>query len=301
MTSRRPYPGIGHAVLMSFALLMTQVAAGAMLAVVATLVSGRAGGNAIGRHPATIAVINIAAFAVVFAWGRAVNGVAWRTLVPLQALRLAAWPAVVLSVVGAAIVLSEVDNIVSMLLPRPAWFTAFTKDVLSSEQHPWMSLFLLVGVAGTTEEIVFRGVILRGLLAHVRVPAAIGVSALLFAFVHANPWQFCGPLATGALFGWWYVRTGSLVPCMAGHALFNAQTYLVRYLPIAIPGFTAPAIPDAPPVHQPLAFTLAGAVVVGIGVFWFHRAVPRPPAPPVIAAARLAIPAPPRESEAPPS
>ena len=295
--TKRPYPGTGHAVLMSFGLLMGQIGGGVALGVLATLILGRAGGTAIGRNPATIAVINLAAFAIVFAWGRAANGVSWRALVPLQALRLAAWPAVVLSVVGAAIVLSEVDNIVSMVLPKPAFFTAFAKDVLSSEQHPWMSLFLLVAVAGTTEEIVFRGIILRGLLAHVRVPAAIGISALLFALVHANPWQFFGPLAMGILLGWWYVRTDSLVPCMAGHALLNGQTVLVRYLPIDIPGFTAPAIPNPPPVHQPLWFTVAGAVVVGLGVYLFHRAVPRPAAPPIIAAARPAGASAPREFE----
>ena len=112
---------------------------------------------------------------------------------------------------------------------------------------------------------------------------AVGVSALLFAFLHVNPWQFFGPLALGVLFGWWYLRTGSLVPCMIGHALFNGLAYFSEHAPFDIPGFTVPHGSIAPAVHQPLWLTLGGAAVALLGLWGFHQATPPPAVPPLLA------------------
>ena len=281
--TRRAYPNIGHAVLMTLAVLGIQLAGGMAIGIVALVVGGRDAPKAVGHHPATIIAINLLAFAVVLGWGFAANQVPWRTLLPMQGLRAAAIPALLLTVAGFAIVLSEVDNLVSMVLPRPEWLVAFFRDVMASDQHPGMSLFLTVVVATTTEEALFRGVILRGLLGNTRPAVAIGISALLFAFLHVNPWQFFGPLVLGVLFGWWYLRTGSLVPCMIGHALFNALAYFSQHSPFDIPGFTVPHGLVAAPVHQPLWLTLGGAAVVLLGLWCFHRATPPPAAPPLLA------------------
>jgi membrane protease YdiL (CAAX protease family) len=175
-----------------------------------------------------------------------------------------------------------INLIAFSVLPMPEWSAAFFRDVMANERHPGMSLFLTFVVAAITEEAVFRGVILRGLLGHTRPAVAIGISALLFAFIHVNPWQFFGSLALGVLFRWWYVRTGSLVPGLIGHALFNGLAAFSPHTPFDIPGFTAPHDSLSSPVHQPLWFTLAGAGLLSLGLFWFHRATPSPPVPPLI-------------------
>lgn len=279
--TRRTYPGIGHAVLMTLALLGMQLAGGMAIGIVAFMIGGNDAPAAVGHHPGTTIAINLLAFGGVFAWALAANRVPWRTLLPLLPVRATAIFAIIVSVAGLAVVLSEVDNVVSMILPRPEWFAAFFRDIIANDRHPWLSLFLTVVVAAATEEAIFRGVILRGLLGHARPAVAIGISALLFAFVHVNPWQFIGPLALGVLFGWWYVRTGSLVPGLIGHALFNGLADFSRHAPFDIPGFTVPHGLSTSPVHQPLCFTLAGAALVLLGLLWFRRTTP-PPAPPVI-------------------
>jgi membrane protease YdiL (CAAX protease family) len=282
MMTRRIYPNIGHAVLMTLALLGIQVAGGMAIGIVAFVVGGRGAPNAASHHPATIIVINLVAFSAVLAWGFAANRVPWRTLLPLRPVCGAAVPAIFLTIAGFSIVLSEVDNLVSMVLPMPEWFAAFFRDLLANERHPGMSLFLTVVVAAITEEAIFRGVILRGLLGYTRPAVAIGISALLFAFIHVNPWQFFGPLALGVLFGWWYVRTGSLVPGLIGHALYNGLAAFSLHPPFDIPGFTVPQGSTTSSVHQPLCLTLAGAALLLFGLFWFNRAIPSPPVPPLI-------------------
>lgn len=73
------------------------------------------------------------------------------------------------------------------------------------------------------EELIFRGVILRKLLAAHPAGRAILMSAVLFMLMHGNPAMFPHTLAIGLLFGWVYARTRSLWPSLLGHFALNAM------------------------------------------------------------------------------
>ncbi len=78
------------------------------------------------------------------------------------------------------------------------------------------------------EEILFRGILLRGLLQHNIHPViAITFSAFLFGMAHLNPWQFMGAGMLGAVFGFVYYRTKSLWICVFLHALNNTISFLM--------------------------------------------------------------------------
>lgn len=98
----------------------------------------------------------------------------------------------------------------------------------------YVCIGLLVPIA---EELVFRGAILRRLLdtmGHGKRWIAIAVTALLFGIVHGNMAQGVNATLTGLLLGWMYVRTGSLLPCMAFHWTNNTIAYLAfRLMPSA--------------------------------------------------------------------
>lgn len=90
--------------------------------------------------------------------------------------------------------------------------------------------YLAVGLlAPVAEELVFRGAILRSLLAWKpeRHWLGIVVTALLFALVHGNPAQMPHAFLVGLLLGWMYYRTGSIVPCVAYHWVNNTLAYII--------------------------------------------------------------------------
>ena len=48
---------------------------------------------------------------------------------------------------------------------------------------------------------------------------ALGMFFAVIGLIHLNPWQFVPATLLGVLFAWFLLRTGSLVPCLVGHAL----------------------------------------------------------------------------------
>ena len=123
------------------------------------------------------------------------------------------------TVIGVFILLSEIDYWLEILLPWPEWYAKYRE--LAAQISFW-DLVGSVIVAPLTEELLMRGLILRGFLSRYSVRKAILVSALLFGLLHIYPWHFIGPTVGGILYAWWFIRTRSMLPCFLGHALHNA-------------------------------------------------------------------------------
>ena len=94
-----------------------------------------------------------------------------------------------------------------------------------------LTLQALAVVTPVSEEILFRGFVLRGLLPRVGHGPAVVAAALLFSVLHLKPEVMIPIFITGLALGWLYVKTGSVWPCIAAHAGQNALALLaVRYL-----------------------------------------------------------------------
>ena len=87
----------------------------------------------------------------------------------------------------------------------------------------------MVIAAPILEELIFRGVILDGLLKKYTPAKSILISSLLFGLVHLNPWQFITGLIIGIFSGWVYYRTKSLSLSIIIHASANLSGFLMRY------------------------------------------------------------------------
>lgn len=81
-------------------------------------------------------------------------------------------------------------------------------------------------LAPILEEIIFRGIILKGMLNFKVNPiVAIFANGFIFGIAHMNPWQFIGAGFLGAIFGFIYYRTKSLFLPMLLHFLNNAFSF----------------------------------------------------------------------------
>ncbi len=256
------YPNILQAIWLLFVIVVLIF----IVSIIAGAVAQRVGESP--DHPGVAAVVNSVAIGLALIWGRAKTRAPAADVFPLNAKRLHILPPLAVAIVGMVILISEVDNLVRTMLPLPREMADFFEQITGKEAGPW-GLILAVLVAPITEELLFRGLILRGFLRHYSVRMAIIASALLFAAFHLNPWQFVGAFALGILFAWIFVRTRSLVLPILGHALTNGlPPFIVNVLHLEIPGFTTGV--DRPE-FQPVWFDALGVVLTAAGVWLLMR------------------------------
>lgn len=89
-----------------------------------------------------------------------------------------------------------------------------------------LTLQALALVTPFSEEVLFRGFVLRGLLARIGAGPAIVSTALVFSALHLDTGTIIPIFLTGLALGWLNVKTGSLWPCIAAHAGQNAIALL---------------------------------------------------------------------------
>lgn len=199
----------------------------------------------------------------------------WRSLGRVSLRPFTASFAFILIVAGIVIFLSEIDNLVRAFGPEDVmeklnWAPSM-EFLFTSE---WIGPLLLVVLGPLTEEIIFRGLILRGLLGRCRPWVAIVISAALFSLMHLNPAQIPITLGLGIVLGWVYFRTRSLGLCVFGHALNNGSTFLTGYLPFEITGFNAMPEHVQGNVFHPWWFDLLGILLVAGGIGLIRRFSP---------------------------
>ena len=267
MKSRTPdptYPRLAEALVVLVMLLVFQTI---FFAVVAGV--GVAFGLDVGQSALTLGVINLLAFSAVVFWGWRRTGVAWSSVFPLVGFPAALILPMGLAVLGGSVVLSEIDNLFRTLLPISASMVEFFESLGTEEAGVLASTFVLVIVAPVTEEFLFRGLILRGLLQHHSARRAIVLSALLFGLSHMNPWQFLPTLFAGLLLAWLTVETGTLWPAILTHAGNNAlSSWAPSFMP-EIRGYSSGLSEEV--TLQPLWFDFAGLSVLAAGLWLLWR------------------------------
>jgi len=281
------YPRISQAIWLLVLFVLLVVAFGAVLGIF-----GGALGQPVHEHPAAIAVVNLAAAGVVLKRGLKRTGAPFSQVFRFPRFRASLLFPMSVTVVGVHILLSEVDNLLRTVLPMPAWLAEVFGDLSAGGTSLWGSVLVLVVVAPLTEELLFRGLILRGFLSQYTVRRAVFASSLLFALIHLNPWQFATGAVLGVLFAWWFIETRSLLPCLYGHALMNSLGLLIgAVLRVEIRGYTGGFV--GPVEFQPLWFDALGILLVGVGLWllvgMFRRARLHPKDSPAVSSQRPAL------------
>jgi sodium transport system permease protein len=112
-------------------------------------------------------------------------------------------------------------------LPKPV---TDLMQTLGDPGLPLWFLFLAMAVApGICEELAFRGFVLSGFARSARPGLAIVLSAVAFGVFHIIPQQVFNATLMGLLLGLLAIRSGSLLPGVLFHIIYNAvETLRVR-------------------------------------------------------------------------
>ena len=153
---------------------------------------------------------------------------------------------------GMEIIRRELGNIMQMVLPMPKGF--FDDPYQNSVFTVFVSYSLFPAV---TEELFFRGIILRRLRGNYPGGKALAVSSLLFGLMHLNPWQALLAGIAGLFLGWIYMEFKSIWLCMFVHGYSNL---LVSFMPFPVRYLSNPRSYSIRVMH-PLWFDILGALL----------------------------------------
>jgi sodium transport system permease protein len=147
--------------------------------------------------------------------------------------------------------------------------------MLKTARYPWLPYVMMAVLPAVCEELAFRGFILSG-LRHVGSKWwAIGLTAVFFGMAHGVIQQSLSAAALGIVIGYIAVQSGSLVPCMLFHVMYNGLMFLTPFLPQwaeqrpALKSLFHESEPGQILYNTPVvAVCLVGAAVL---LFWLRR------------------------------
>lgn len=166
---------------------------------------------------------------------------------------------------GIQQLLNIVNHWVDQVIPPPAWFWELFSKIFESDFGFFGAFMKVVIIAPVVEELIFRGVIMHGLMRNYSKVKAIFFSGLLFALFHLNPWQFPATFVLGILLGWIMIRTKNIGLAIIGHAINNLLVLLSITFHEELESFLFSRISD------PALFTSAAllAVISVFGIYYF--------------------------------
>ena len=251
----------------------------AWLHLVALIVAvGRAGPEALAWQSVTSDPLNVA-IATALGIGCALwLGKAWydpnASWAGLLALRATPRHTIILAVVcGLAlqVPLTELQNVAEYFFPvSPEQKQALYRMLSPNGWRKMLgTLFSLAAVAPVCEELLFRGLILRGLRRTHGWFLALSVSSVLFGLCHIRLAAALIPAcAAGAILGAIALRARSTWPAIASHAAINATPILLSERLIPVPGFN---VVQEGVTHVPLTLLLVASAVAFIALVALMR------------------------------
>lgn len=222
---------------------------------------------AVQRDPTSLGLSQLLGFALTLAIARRLHAPG----PPREVYALAPTPSVVVIFAGLAglalqLPLAEIGNLVHALIGRDLAHARAVHDLLRVDSA-WDGFALtlaLVVIAPITEELLFRGVLLRGLVRSYGERVGLLVCAVLFGLLHGRPAEALVAFVAGLVLGALRLRTRSVLPCIALHVGVNALPVLVPAELLPIPGVN---VLGDEILHVPPLKVAAAAFVAGVALF----------------------------------
>jgi len=178
-------------------------------------------GTAYLSHPIKKILLGVGStlFIFYFAWRKA--GVPLKELFPAKKFNVLIVIPLLVFLWAAHNIIGEINFQLDKVLPPPVWFVELFIKIFENDYGIYGAILKVVIIAPVIEELIFRGIIMHGLMRNYSGFTAVFVSALMFALFHLNPWQFAATFILGILLGILMLRTRNIYLCIIGHAINN--------------------------------------------------------------------------------
>jgi len=146
------------------------------------------------------------------------------------------------------------------------------KDMFLKLSNQGGVFLFIAGVilAPIIEELIFRGIILDGLLRRYSPVKSIIVSSILFGIVHLNPWQFISAVFVGFFSGWVYYKTNNLTLSILIHLVNNLFGSILMYF-IDVETSMNDSIPELYGGYTSYVLIAIGAIMVSMVCIFLLR------------------------------
>lgn len=160
----------------------------------------------------------------------------------------------------------------NLQLPLPDWAmaaeeqtAAILERVMTFNEGPIglaLALLAIAFAAGVGEELIFRGILQGRVLGGLNHHLAIWVAATVFSLIHFELAGFLPRLLLGAVLGYVFHWSGSLLLAMVLHMLFNGSQVIAVYL-------SGEFTPDTAEVELPPWYILTVSLLLTLGIAYY--------------------------------
>ncbi|MBL4937883.1 CPBP family intramembrane metalloprotease [Clostridium sp. YIM B02515] len=111
-------------------------------------------------------------------------------------------------------------------------FSFIVNSLRDMAKIPALLICYEIVIGPIIEEILFRGIMLNGLMKRYSNKMAIITSSLIFGLVHFNVYQLCMAFLFGIFLAFLYLKTHSIILCIFAHVFHNIYTtFILLFLP----------------------------------------------------------------------
>ncbi len=255
------YPNLKQSIWLLILFLLISAALGVPTAILGIILD-----RSLHLSPYVIWLLTLVSFVLVIVYAKRRSDRTWYDILLFKPVSWRLCLPLVVSIVGLWISISIAESLVRYMIPVPEVLVKAFRDLAETDTPFVFAFYYVLVQTPLIEEMLFRSVILTGLLAHRNRKRAIIWSAILFALFHMNPWQLPVGFILGIVLASWVVQTGSLLPAIAGHALHN-----LLFLSVARWEIFEPVEDFNTVVFLPWWLNVCGIALAIIGLRWFSR------------------------------
>jgi len=157
----------------------------------------------------------------------------FRTTFRIRPVKWQILPVSLLIGAGIAVATEEISRLIQRIIPMDQDILSALSDMMRAGNQRDLVILILAAVviASLVEEGLFRGMLQGTLERRGDITRAVMATALIFAFIHFNPWWVIEILLMAVLMGVLAWKTDSIFPPMAVHATNNAISLVMVNVP----------------------------------------------------------------------